>query len=73
MPSWSPSGAVFPPQLTPAILDYQPPNCQPTSGLAARLSPERHNPHSITTLRILLVRSLLRQFCNCPFYNSLRE
>ena len=29
--------------------------------------PERHNPHSIATLRIVLARLLLRQLHQCPF------
>ena len=39
----------------------------PASGPAARIRPQRHNPHSIATLRIILARSLLRQLCQCPF------
>jgi hypothetical protein len=30
------------------------------------MRPERHNPHSIATLRIVLARSLLTQLCRCP-------
>ena len=36
---------------------------RPRSGIR----PQRHNPHSIATLRIILARSLLRQLCFCPF------
>ena len=32
--------------------------------------PERHNPHSIATLRIILARLLLRQLPHCPFCGS---
>jgi hypothetical protein len=32
--------------------------------------PERHNPHSIATLRIILARLLLRQLPQCPFCGS---
>jgi hypothetical protein len=49
------------------ILDYQSPNSRLTSSPEARIRPERHNPHSIATLRIILARSLLRQLCQCPF------
>jgi hypothetical protein len=39
-----------------------PPGRRRTSGHAARRArPERHNPHSIATLRIILARLLLRQ------------
>src|SRR5450631_2426887 len=67
MVSWWQRGAVFPPQPEAGILDYQLPNCQPPSGRAARIRPERHHPYSIATLRIILARSLLRQLCHCPF------
>jgi SRSO17 transposase len=40
----------------------------PTSSPAARRQrAERHNPHSIATLRIQIARSLLRQLPCCPF------
>jgi SRSO17 transposase len=55
-----------PPRPKAAIIDYQAPNCRPTSSPEARIRPERHNPHSIATLRIILARSLLCQLCRCP-------
>jgi hypothetical protein len=33
---------------------------------------ERHNPHSIATLRIQLARFLLKQMACCPFCCSFR-
>jgi hypothetical protein len=54
------------------ILDYQPAHASATSGHADRIRPERHNLYSIVTLRILLVGSLLRQLCCCPFCGSQR-
>ena len=65
--SWFPRGAVFPPQSTPAILDYAPPGRQKASGQEARhVRPERHNPHSIATIRRVIARYLLRQLPYCP-------
>ena len=65
--SW-PSGTVFPPLPTPVILDSLPSDRHRTSGHAGRRArPERHNPHSIATLRIVLARLLLRQLPHCPF------
>ena len=60
-------GVAFPPRPAAAILDYQSPNSLPTSSPEVCIRPERHNPHSIATLRIILARSLLRQLCQCPF------
>src|SRR5215831_13082907 len=71
--SWWQKGAVFPPQLVPAMSDYQSPRCRRTSNRGgARLRPERHNPHSITTLRIRITDHLLRQLTHCPFCGVLR-
>ena len=68
MGSWWPSGTVFPPQPAPAILDYQPRNRRRTSAREGRrVRPERHNPHSIATLRIMIARHLLQQLPHCPF------
>lgn len=53
------------------MLDYLPLNTNRTSGPAARSRPERHNPHFIATLRILLARSLLRHLCRYPFCGAL--
>jgi predicted nucleic acid-binding protein len=51
--------------------DYQRPNCRRTFGPAARrVRPERHNPHSITTLRMVLARHLIGQIAQCPFCGS---
>jgi len=72
MDSWWRRGVVFFPQPMQGILDYQLPNSRRSSGPAARIRPERHNPHSIATLRILLARSLLRQLCLCPFCGAQR-
>jgi hypothetical protein len=33
----------------------------------ARLRPERHNPVSITTIRIAIATALIRQLPCCPF------
>ena len=57
----------FPPRPAAGILDYQSPNSRPTTSPEVRIRPERHNPHSIATLRIILARSLLLQLCRCPF------
>jgi SRSO17 transposase len=71
MGSWSPSGTVFPPQPAPAIWDYQPRSrCRTSVPVARRVRPERHNPPSSTTLRILIARLLLRQLPHCPFCGS---
>jgi len=68
MGSWLPSGAVFPPQPAPALLDYQPRSRRRTSARAGRrVRPERHNPQSIATLRIAIARHLLEQLPHCPF------
>jgi hypothetical protein len=67
MDFWLPSGAFFPPRPVPGILDYQLPKSRPTSSPEARIRPQRHNPYSIATLRILLARSLLQKLCRCPF------
>src|SRR5438046_9310596 len=53
MGSWWPSGTVFPPLPAPVIWDSSPRGRRRTSTRAGRrASPERHNPHSIATLRI---------------------
>ena len=68
MGSWWPSGIVFPPLPAPVILDSLPPSRRRTSvRVGRRVRPERHNPHSIATLRIILARLLLRQLPHCPF------
>jgi SRSO17 transposase len=65
---WWPNGIVFPPQPASAILDYQRPNCRRTSGhVVRRVRPERHNPRSITSLRIAIARCLLARVPHCPF------
>lgn len=71
MGSWSPSGIVFPPLPAPAMLDYQPPHCRRTFiRVVRRVRPERHNPHSIATLRITIARYLLGRLSQCPFCGS---
>jgi hypothetical protein len=43
----------------------------PDSARAARrIRPERHNPHSIATIRIALARELLKRLPQCPFCGS---
>ena len=64
------SETVFPPLPAPVILNYQPPHSRRTSARAGRLRPERHNPYSMTTLRIQLAYYLLRQLFGCPFCGS---
>src|SRR5215472_11894527 len=67
MGSWWPSGTVFPPLPVPVILDSLPSGRRRTSDHAGRrLRPERHNPHSIATLRMVLALLLLRQLPHCP-------
>src|SRR5215467_5803244 len=68
MGSWWPSGTVFPPLPAPAMLDYQLRRRRRTSARAARrVRPERHNPNSIATLRMMIARPLLAQLPHCPF------
>ena len=71
MGSWWLSGTVFPPRREPVISDYRSRKYRPTSSPGARrLRPERHTPHSIATLRILIARHLLRQLVHCPVCGS---
>jgi len=73
MASWSRKEAVFPPLPVPDSWTYAPRKFRPTSSLAARrVRAERHNPYSITTLRIQLARFLLKQFVCCPYSCSRR-
>ena len=65
--SWLLSGTVFPPRPAPEILDYLPPHHRRTSAHEERVRAERHNPHSIATLRITIARQLLRRLACCPF------
>jgi hypothetical protein len=63
----------FSPPPAPAMLDYQPRSRRRTSAHEGRrVRPERHNPHSITTLRIALARQLLGQLSHCPFCGASR-
>jgi SRSO17 transposase len=58
----------FSPRLEPVNWTYAPRKFRPASGPAARrFRAERHNPYSIATLRIKLVRFLLKQLPCCPF------
>ena len=67
LPRW----LSFPPQLAPAMLDYQPRNRRRASARAVRrVCPERHNPNSIATLGTLIARCLLRQLGYGPFCGS---
>jgi len=61
----------FSPLPAPVILDSLPAGQPGTSARAGRrVRPERHNPHSIATLRIILARLLLRQLPQCPYCGS---
>src|SRR5262249_46786232 len=73
MGSWWPNGTVFPPLPAPVILDSLPPGRRRTSARGDhRVRPERHNPNSIATLRMILARQLLGQLPQCPFlWNAL--
>lgn len=67
MDFWFPSGAFFFPQRAPAMLDYAPPNHHKASGREARrIRPERHSPHSIATLIIIVARYLVGLLPQCP-------
>ena len=71
MGSWSASGTVFPPQPASAMLDYQPRTHRRTFAREdRRIRPERHNPHSIATLRIIIARYLAAQLPYCPCCGS---
>ena len=71
MGSWWLSGTVFPPRPAPVILDSLALGRRRTSARAGRrVRAERHNPHSISTLRIVLARLLLRQLPQCPYCGS---
>ena len=59
---------VFPPQSAPAMLDYQPRSRRRTSAREGRrIRPERHNPHSVATLRITIARQLLQAVAALSF------
>jgi SRSO17 transposase len=61
----------FSPQPTSEMLGYQPRSRRRTSAREARrVRPERHNPCSIATIRIMIARYLLRQLPHCPFCGS---
>lgn len=60
----------FSPQPVSEILDYQPRNRRRTSVRGGRIRPERHNPHSIATIRITIARHLLQELAHCPFCGS---
>lgn len=62
----------FFPQGMHAVCGYQYPRFQRTTGPAAGIRPERHNPASIATLRIRIARLLLQQLACCPFCGVLR-
>ncbi len=62
----------FSPPHASAFLNYQLRNSHPASGPAGRISPERHNPTSIATLRITMARQLPRHLPGCPFCGVLR-
>ena len=61
----------FSPQPASAMLDYQPRTHRRTSGREdRRIRPERHNPHSIATLRIVTAQWLVGQLPQCPCCGS---
>jgi len=61
----------FSPLLAPVILDSLSPGQRRTSARAVRrIRPERHNPHSIATIRTALARELLKRLPQCPFCGS---
>lgn len=62
--------SLFFPPPAPVLLDYQLPNDLRASNREDRVRPERHNPHSIATIRITIARYLLRQAAHCPFCGS---
>ncbi len=67
------SEVVFPPPHTPANWTYAPRQFLPTSSPAVRrIRAERHNPTSITTLRLRLARLLLQKLPCCPLCYVLR-
>ena len=62
---------IAPPQPASVILDYQRHLRRQTSGpVVRRVRPERHNPRSITTLRMVLARYLFGGIPQCPFCGS---
>src|SRR5713226_3218217 len=59
---------VFPPPQAPVDWTYAPRNFRlSTTPAARRVRVERHNPHSIATLRIQIARHLIEQLPSCPF------
>jgi hypothetical protein len=68
--SWSRIEAVFRPRpaLDSSNLPY--PSCRPHGSPAGRA--QRHNPHSMATLRKLIARSLLARFPCCSFCCAIR-
>ncbi len=62
------SEAVFPPPHAPATWTYAPRKFLPASTHAVRrVRAERHNLHSIASLRIKLARFLITPLPCCPF------
>ena len=60
----------FSPSARAGHLGFITPGPAPDFRPRGPLRPERHNPHSIATLRIVLARLLLRQLPHCPFCGS---
>ena len=60
------------PQLLQRSANHQPVSVKRRSSARAdrRVRPERHNPNSIATLRMILARQLLGQLPQCPFCGS---
>ena len=71
--SWSPRGAVFPPQSAPANWSYPRPHSRTASARAvAPPSCGPHDPRSIATLRRLRATFLIRQLPRYLFCGALR-
>ena len=61
----------FSPSARAGHLGFVAPRPAPTSARAVRrVRPERHNPHSIATIRIILAQELLKRLPQCPFCGS---
>ena len=75
MGSWSASGNRFPFNPRRLMLDYLS-AADSSAGLSGhedrRIRPERHNPHSIATLRIVTAQWLVGQLPQCLLLRMLR-
>src|SRR5450759_4022363 len=69
-----PERSRFPPQPTSAILNCAQPQYLPTSGRGGRrVRAQRHNHHSIATLRIQIARFLVQRLPCCPLCHAARQ